>query len=194
MIRRSRGRGNGSSTPNSNGGSSSGSNNGGGNGGMNRRPSGGAPSRHQTFDSNGPEIRIRGTAWQVFEKYQALARDAQSAGDRVKAENLLQHAEHYYRIILEIQEAMGESPAQLRQRAQQMQQQQQQDPSLGQDRGNGSYDQNDQNDQDEASTQGEAVAVSTVPQNVQAQDPSQMPQPDIDDRTVVLTSPQSAVA
>lgn len=187
MIRRSRGRGNGSSTPNS-GGAGGGSNNGGGNGGMNRRPSGGAPNRHQTFDSNGPEIRIRGTAWQVFEKYQALARDAQSAGDRVKAENLLQHAEHYYRIILEIQEAMGESPAQLRQRALQQQQQQEQQEQAAQQEGGAAASYADE------AAQGEAVAVSTVAQPVPPQDLSQMPQPDIDDRTVVLTAPQSAVA
>jgi hypothetical protein len=48
---------------------------------------------------------VRGNAWQVFEKYQGLARDAQSAGDRVAAENYLQHAEHYYRIIEAINEA-----------------------------------------------------------------------------------------
>jgi hypothetical protein len=50
-------------------------------------------------------MRVRGNAWQVYEKYQALARDAQSAGDRVAAENYLQHAEHYFRIIEVINEA-----------------------------------------------------------------------------------------
>jgi hypothetical protein len=58
------------------------------------------PSRNQTFDSNGPGIRVRGNAHQVVEKYQALARDAAASGDRVLMENYLQHAEHYYRIIL----------------------------------------------------------------------------------------------
>ena len=57
------------------------------------------PVRSQTFDSNGPDVRIRGNAYQVLEKYLALARDAQSAGDRVAAENYYQHAEHYYRLI-----------------------------------------------------------------------------------------------
>ncbi|NUB28485.1 DUF4167 domain-containing protein, partial [Azospirillum brasilense] len=61
--------------------------------------------RHQTFDSNGPDVRIRGNAWQVHEKYLALARDASSSGDRVQAENYLQHAEHYFRIINQIQES-----------------------------------------------------------------------------------------
>ncbi len=57
------------------------------------------PLRNQTFDSNGPDVRIRGNAHQVYEKYLALARDATAQGDRVAAENYFQHAEHYYRII-----------------------------------------------------------------------------------------------
>ena len=56
-------------------------------------------SHNQTFDSNGPEIRIRGNAHQVLEKYLALARDATAQGDRVGAENYYQHAEHYFRVI-----------------------------------------------------------------------------------------------
>lgn len=78
------------------------SNNGGGGGGGN---GGGGnvrkhmPPRNQTFDSNGPDVRIRGNAHQVLEKYLAMARDAASQGDRVAAENYYQHAEHYYRVI-----------------------------------------------------------------------------------------------
>ena len=56
-------------------------------------------NRMQVFDSNGPEVRIRGTAYQVVEKYLAMAKDAASAGDRVLSESYLQHAEHYQRII-----------------------------------------------------------------------------------------------
>ncbi len=67
------------------------------------------PLRHQTFDSNGPDVRIRGNAFQVHEKYLALARDAASSGDRIAAENYLQHAEHYFRIINQINEASGEN-------------------------------------------------------------------------------------
>ena len=63
--------------------------------------------RHQNFDSNGPDVRIRGNAFQVYEKYQALARDAHASGDRIAAENYLQHAEHYYRIICQINEQEG---------------------------------------------------------------------------------------
>ncbi len=60
---------------------------------------GGNQQRTQVFDSNGPDVRIRGTAHQVTEKYAALAKDAASAGDRILAESYLQHAEHYQRII-----------------------------------------------------------------------------------------------
>jgi Domain of unknown function (DUF4167) len=76
-----------------------------GGGGGDNRPRSAASLRHQTFDSNCIDLRVRGNAWQVHEKYQALARDAQSSGDRVTAENYLQHAEHYYRIIEAINEA-----------------------------------------------------------------------------------------
>lgn len=55
--------------------------------------------RNQTYDSSGPEGKVRGTANQVYEKYLALARDAQSSGDRIGAENFFQHAEHYFRIL-----------------------------------------------------------------------------------------------
>src|SRR5579863_8260409 len=55
------------------------------------------PQRIQTFDSNGPAVKIRGNAYQVFERYVAMAREAASSGDRVSAENLYQHAEHYFR-------------------------------------------------------------------------------------------------
>lgn len=55
--------------------------------------------RHQSFDSNGPSIRIRGNASQVYEKYIQLARDANAAGDRITAENMYQHAEHYFRLM-----------------------------------------------------------------------------------------------
>jgi hypothetical protein len=58
---------------------------------------------NRALDSNGPDVRIRGTANQIYDKYLALARDANSMGDRVKAENYHQHAEHYYRLIRAMQ-------------------------------------------------------------------------------------------
>lgn len=55
--------------------------------------------RNQPLESNGPEGRVRGTAQQILDRYLLLARDAQSSGDSVLAENLFQHAEHYQRIV-----------------------------------------------------------------------------------------------
>jgi hypothetical protein len=54
---------------------------------------------NRSLESNGPEVKIRGTAAQIYEKYAQYARDAQSGGDRVRYENFLQHAEHYYRVM-----------------------------------------------------------------------------------------------
>lgn len=60
-------------------------------------------SGNRAYDSNGPDVKIRGTATHVCEKYQQLARDAITSGDRVMAENYYQHAEHYYRLIMAAQ-------------------------------------------------------------------------------------------
>jgi hypothetical protein len=73
------------------------SNRGGGNGQNNQRRS--FTNKNKVFDSNGPDVRIRGTAYQIIEKYLTLAKDSASAGDRVLAESYLQYAEHYQRII-----------------------------------------------------------------------------------------------
>ncbi|HVY50746.1 MAG TPA: DUF4167 domain-containing protein [Devosia sp.] len=53
----------------------------------------------RNFESNGPDVKVRGNAAHIAEKYLQLARDAQSSGDPVLAENYLQHAEHYFRIV-----------------------------------------------------------------------------------------------
>ena len=74
--------------------------NGGGGGG------GGRPQHNanRAFDSNGPDnVKVRGAAQHVYERYQQLARDAHTAGDRVVAENYLQHAEHYFRVMRAMQ-------------------------------------------------------------------------------------------
>ncbi|HEY9078781.1 DUF4167 domain-containing protein [Magnetovibrio sp.] len=103
--RRSRGRGN---NPNNNGG-------------------GRRNSRNQTYESNGPDIKVRGSAQQVLDKYLQLARDCQSGGDRVKAEAYLQFAEHYYRIVNADQDGdQGRSDRQQSSERQQQNQQQQQ--------------------------------------------------------------------
>ena len=118
--RRSRnGRSNGKRPFNSHGGGGGGGGGGSG-GGLNR-----------SFESNGPGVKLRGTAAQVYDKYLALARDASSAGDRVAAENYFQHAEHYFRlngIFLERQRL---------QQAQNPQQNQQQPQQGGQQQGGG---------------------------------------------------------
>jgi hypothetical protein len=64
----------------------------------------------KVFESNGPDVKIRGTASHVAEKYIQLARDAQSSGDPVAAENYYQHAEHYFRLIAAAQEQFRQSP------------------------------------------------------------------------------------
>ena len=58
----------------------------------------------RSFESNGPDVKIRGTPAHIAEKYLTLARDAQSSGDPVLGENYLQHAEHYTRIIMAYRE------------------------------------------------------------------------------------------
>lgn len=62
----------------------------------------------RSYESNGPDVKVRGTAQNIAEKYLQLARDAQSSGDPVAAENYFQHAEHYYRILLAAQEQMAQ--------------------------------------------------------------------------------------
>ena len=57
------------------------------------------PNRNQIFDSSGPDVRVRGNAHQVFDKYQALAREAAASGDRIMAEAYWQYADHYFRMI-----------------------------------------------------------------------------------------------
>ncbi len=69
-----------------------------------KRYRGGRPNnrRHglsSNYESNGPDVKVRGSAAQVHDRYQALSRDALSSGDRIAAESYLQHAEHYQRII-----------------------------------------------------------------------------------------------
>ncbi len=86
--------------------------------GNNNRNKGGGNNRSQVYDSNGPDVRIRGTAHQICEKYATLAKDARSSGDLVLAESYLQHAEHYQRIITTIEEQNTAHQAQKAQRAQ----------------------------------------------------------------------------
>ncbi len=92
---------------------------GGGGGGQFRHAGGGGGAsgghqpmnRNHVFDSTGPDLRLRGTAQQLFEKYLQLGRDATSGGDRVMAEGYFQHAEHYFRILNAMNQAQQQQPA-----------------------------------------------------------------------------------
>ena len=66
----------------------------------------------RSYESNGPDVKIRGSALQVADKYAQLARDAQSSGDRIMAENYFQHAEHYYRIVAQAYEQNNQNQQQ----------------------------------------------------------------------------------
>ncbi len=65
-------------------------------------------NKTKVYDSNGPDVRIRGTAHQINEKYMALAKDSRASGDFVMAESYLQHAEHYQRLINSFVEEQAE--------------------------------------------------------------------------------------
>jgi hypothetical protein len=123
---------------------------GGGGGGNSNQPL----NRNHVFDSSGPDVRLRGTAQQLFEKYLQLGRDATGGGDRVAAEGYFQHAEHYFRILGAMNAA----------------QQQQQGPQPQQDRryrepGDGYRDQGDSYGQENgpAQEQGEGEEANGHP-------------------------------
>ncbi|HEY4250631.1 MAG TPA: DUF4167 domain-containing protein [Roseomonas sp.] len=87
---------------------------GGGGGGNGNQPM----NRNHVFDSSGPDMRLRGTAQQLFEKYLQLGRDATGGGDRVMAEGYFQHAEHYFRILNAMNQAQQQQPQQQQRRYQ----------------------------------------------------------------------------
>ena len=79
-----------------------------------RRPSssgGGGNAANKVYDSNGPDVRVRGSAQTVADKYLQLAGDAQSQGDRIKTESYFQHAEHYLRIVSANQAVIAQKQA-----------------------------------------------------------------------------------
>ena len=96
-----------------------------GGGGGNRGGGGGGGGRqsnplNRVFESNGPDVKVRGNAQTIADKYLQLARDAVSSGENVNAENYFQHAEHYLRIV-----SAAQAFNQQNQQAQQAQQAQQ---------------------------------------------------------------------
>lgn len=81
--------------------------------GRGRKPGGGHHNhQHQhhhpnrAMESSGPDVKVRGPAAHIYERYLQLARDAASSGDRVLSENYLQHADHYFRLVRAMQPAM----------------------------------------------------------------------------------------
>jgi uncharacterized protein DUF4167 len=89
----------------------------------------------RVYESNGPDVTIRGTASHVAEKYIQLARDAQSSGDPVAAENYYQHAEHYFRLIAAAQEQFRQQNPYYNQQQQQPGGPQGGNPAVGNDDG-----------------------------------------------------------
>jgi Domain of unknown function (DUF4167) len=88
---------------------------------------------NRSYDSNGPDVKIRGNAAHIAEKYSTLARDAQVSGDRIASENYLQHAEHYNRIVAASQAHTQQQQAQQQAQQQQAQQASPQLVTIGQD-------------------------------------------------------------
>jgi hypothetical protein len=131
----------------------------GGGGGHNQNRRGQNPLT-RVYESNGPEIKIRGTANHIAEKYLQLARDAQGSGDPVAAENYYQHAEHYFRIIAAAQEQFRQN---------QPQQQQQQQPQQRMD--------NDMRDDNADDVDGEYAGFGSEPGQPREQQPYPMREP-----------------
>ena len=140
---------------------------GGGSGGAIRHSGGNAPlNRNHVFDSNGPEIRIRGTAQQLFEKYLQLGRDATSSGDRVMAEAFFQHAEHYFRILNAMNQAQqqGQPNGQsLQQHPQANQRRNYLQGDQGSDDGHGEAEDNDARSDQGAAGMGDQPEAREIP-------------------------------
>lgn len=123
---------------------------------QNRRSSSGNVI-NRVFDSSGPEGKVRGTPQQIIDKYQMLARDAQLSGDRVAAENFLQHSEHYARILNEAQREQTQKREQYEaQQAQQAQRRESQEQAQMQPRGG---QEKKPADRETAATANEALGV-----------------------------------
>ena len=154
----------------------------------NRRNNNNQPNRNQVYDSNGPSIRVRGNAQQVMDKYLALARDAQAAGNHVMAEAYFQHGEHYLRIHVANQAAMEEARA--RKQAQREERQAKVAETEGDQPETLDVDGNDAEDTGagEAEVIVSAAAIEVVGADGQI-DPSQQDQPDVVGVEIVSDEP-----
>ncbi|PYD82744.1 DUF4167 domain-containing protein [Komagataeibacter oboediens] len=145
---------------------------GGSNGGSVRHNNGQIPlNRNHVFDSNGPDLRVRGTAQQLFEKYLQLGRDASSTGDRVMAEAYFQHAEHYFRIL----NAMTQAAQQSQQERQERMAARQQRPADNRQPTDATSD--DSAEQAAPQPQQAAEPAETAPQPTVASEPAPAPAP-----------------
>lgn len=117
----------------------------------------------RNYESNGPDVKIRGNASHIAEKYSTLARDAQSNGDTVMAENYYQHAEHYNRIVAAAQ-------------AQRAEEQAQREEQMAQHQANGRGPQPDVDENAEAQAESAAVEASDEGANPDGEDAQAKPQ------------------
>ena len=134
----------------------------------------GANVLNRTFDSSGPEGKVRGTPQQIIDKYNQLARDAHLSNDRVAVENFQQHAEHYLRLLSEAQREMDQRREE--------QERQNRERQLERDR-----EQRERVERQErhAATQAERAPA---PAEHAASDPAEAPQPDVVDAPAVEES------
>ncbi len=164
---------------------------GGGGGGNNNNHRKGQNPLTRVYESNGPDVKIRGTASHVAEKYMQLARDAQGSGDPVAAENYFQHAEHYFRLIAAAQE-------QLRQQNPYYNQQQQATQQGPQGAADENYDDDDAQPfaaQDPGFAPQPQQGQPYLPRDTQfpqraPQQPQQQPQPDVPGLPAFITGGQ----
>jgi len=168
---------------------------GGGGGNNNNNHRKGQNPLTRVYESNGPDVKIRGTASHIAEKYMQLARDAQTSGDPVAAENYFQHAEHYFRLIAAAQE-------QFRQQNPYYNQQQPPQQGVPQGAADENYDDEENDAQPFAApdpafapqpSQGQPYVPrdQQFPQRAQQQ-PQQQPQPDIPGLPAFITGGQPA--
>jgi len=152
-----------------------------GRGNNNRNNNNNRNQLNRSMESNGPDVRIRGTAAHIAEKYTQLARDAQTSGDAVAAESYWQFAEHYNRLIAIAQAAQAEQQAQRdEERARRMEEKGEEtredgdENREGRSRGRGRSRRNRDQEGDSTENVGDAVAKGDGPQPVITDTPAEV--------------------
>ena len=140
---------------------------------------------NRSMESNGPDVRIRGTAAHIAEKYQQLARDALSSGDGIAAESYWQHAEHYNRLIAAAQLAKEEQQMKNGEDVEGNQKHQKTKRQNGeQDNSNDEENENNENGDGEITKKGEVSGVERINKNKKQNEESVNgagPQPTLDE-------------